>query len=145
MCIRCETREKARRSLALSRVTKPHTHITYMLRQCTSIVYILYLYILYLYILYLYILYTSQRTIYMKFKKIHFLPIVPLSTLSIRKVWRYQRGIQKSWSEGQTIQQKKNKKTNNNLQNTTQKHKDGQSWDKLRQWFNYIYVLITAN
>ena len=40
MCIRCETREKARRSLAFSRVSKPHTHITYMLRQCTSIVYI---------------------------------------------------------------------------------------------------------
>jgi hypothetical protein len=32
MCIRCETREKARRSLAFSRVSKPHTHITYMLR-----------------------------------------------------------------------------------------------------------------
>jgi hypothetical protein len=38
MCIRCETREKARQSLAFSRVSKPHTHITYMLRQCTSIV-----------------------------------------------------------------------------------------------------------
>ena len=42
MCIRRETREKARRSLAFSRVSKPHTHITHMLRQCTSIVYILY-------------------------------------------------------------------------------------------------------
>ena len=41
MCIRCETREKARPSLAFSRVSKPHTHITYMLRQCTSIVYLL--------------------------------------------------------------------------------------------------------
>ena len=41
MCIRCEAREKARRSLAFSRVSKPHTHITYMLRPCTSIVYIL--------------------------------------------------------------------------------------------------------
>ena len=40
MCIRRETREKARRSLAFSRVFKPHTHITHMLRQCTSIVYI---------------------------------------------------------------------------------------------------------
>ena len=40
MCIRCETREKTRRSLDFSRVSKPHTHITYMLRQCTSIVYI---------------------------------------------------------------------------------------------------------
>jgi hypothetical protein len=40
MCIRGETREKARRSLAFSRVSKPHTHITHMLRQCTSIVYI---------------------------------------------------------------------------------------------------------
>ena len=39
MCIRRETREKARRSLAFSRVSKPHTHITHMLRQCTSIVY----------------------------------------------------------------------------------------------------------
>ena len=39
MCIRRETREKARQSLAFSRVSKPHTHITYMLRQCTSIVY----------------------------------------------------------------------------------------------------------
>ena len=39
MCIRRETREKARRSLAFSRVSKPHTHITNMLRQCTSIVY----------------------------------------------------------------------------------------------------------
>jgi hypothetical protein len=28
-------------SLAFSPVSKPHTHITYMLRQCTSIVYIL--------------------------------------------------------------------------------------------------------
>ena len=40
MCIRRETREKARRSLAFSRVSKPHTHITHMLRQCTSIVYL---------------------------------------------------------------------------------------------------------
>ena len=40
MCIRRETREKARQSLAFSRVSKPHTHITHMLRQCTSIVYI---------------------------------------------------------------------------------------------------------
>jgi len=40
MCIRRETREKVRRSLAFSPVSKPHTHITYMLRQCTSIVYI---------------------------------------------------------------------------------------------------------
>ena len=39
MCIRRETREKARRSLAFSRVSKPHTHITHMLRQCTCIVY----------------------------------------------------------------------------------------------------------
>ena len=29
MCIRRETREKARRSLAFSPVSKPHTHITY--------------------------------------------------------------------------------------------------------------------
>ena len=41
MCIRRETREKARRSLAFSPVSKPRTHITYMLRQCTSIVYLL--------------------------------------------------------------------------------------------------------
>jgi hypothetical protein len=40
MCIRRETREKARRSLAFSRVSKPHTHITHMLRQCTNIVYV---------------------------------------------------------------------------------------------------------
>ena len=40
MCIRCETREKARRNLAFPPVYKPHTHITYMLRQCTSIVYV---------------------------------------------------------------------------------------------------------
>ena len=40
MCIRRETREKARQSLAFSRVSKPHTHITHMLRQCTSIVYL---------------------------------------------------------------------------------------------------------
>jgi hypothetical protein len=40
MCIRRETQEKARRSLAFSPVSKPHTHITYMLRQCTRIVYI---------------------------------------------------------------------------------------------------------
>jgi hypothetical protein len=40
MCIRRETREKARRRLAFSPVSKPHTHITYMLRQCTSIVYL---------------------------------------------------------------------------------------------------------
>jgi hypothetical protein len=40
MCIRRETREKARQNLAFSPVSKPHTHITYMLRQCTSIVYI---------------------------------------------------------------------------------------------------------
>ena len=33
-------REKAQQSLAFSPVSKPHTHITYMLRQCTSIVYI---------------------------------------------------------------------------------------------------------
>jgi hypothetical protein len=37
MCIR---REMAWQSLAFSPVSKPHTHITYMLRQCTSIVYI---------------------------------------------------------------------------------------------------------
>jgi hypothetical protein len=42
MCIRRETREKARRSLAFSLVSKPHTHITYMLRQCTSIVQYIY-------------------------------------------------------------------------------------------------------
>jgi hypothetical protein len=41
MCIRHETQEKAWRSLAFSLVSKPHTHITYMLRQCTSIVYLL--------------------------------------------------------------------------------------------------------
>ena len=41
MCIRREMREKARQSLAFSRVSKPHTHITHMLRQCTSIVYVL--------------------------------------------------------------------------------------------------------
>ena len=40
MCIRCEMREKALQSLAFSPVSKPHTHITYMLRQCTSIVYL---------------------------------------------------------------------------------------------------------
>ena len=40
MCIRRETQEKARRSLAFSPVSKSHIHITYMLRQCTSIVYI---------------------------------------------------------------------------------------------------------
>ena len=40
MCIRRETRVKARQSLAFSPVSKPHTHITYMLRQCTRIVYI---------------------------------------------------------------------------------------------------------
>ena len=40
MCIRHEAREKARRSFDFSPVSKPHTHITYMLRQCTSIVYI---------------------------------------------------------------------------------------------------------
>ena len=40
MCIRRETQEKARLSLAFSPVSKPHTHITYMLRQCTSIVYL---------------------------------------------------------------------------------------------------------
>jgi hypothetical protein len=39
MCIRRETREKARRSLAFPPVSKPHTHV--MLRQSTSIVYIL--------------------------------------------------------------------------------------------------------
>jgi hypothetical protein len=39
MCIRRETQEKARWSLAFPPVSKPHTHITYMLRQCTSIVY----------------------------------------------------------------------------------------------------------
>ena len=43
MCIRRETWEKARQSLAFSRVSKPHTHITHMLRQCTSIVYILFI------------------------------------------------------------------------------------------------------
>ena len=32
--------EKGRRSLAFSPVSKPHTHITYMLRQCTSIAYL---------------------------------------------------------------------------------------------------------
>jgi hypothetical protein len=37
MCIRRETQEKARRSLAFSPVSKPHAHITCMLRQCTSI------------------------------------------------------------------------------------------------------------
>jgi hypothetical protein len=39
MCIQRETWEKARQSLVFSPVSKPHTHITYMLRQCTSIVY----------------------------------------------------------------------------------------------------------
>ena len=40
MCIRRETWEKARRSLAFPPVSKPHTHITNMLWQCTSIVYV---------------------------------------------------------------------------------------------------------
>ena len=40
MCIRPETREKGGRSLAFSPVSKPHAHITYMLRQCTSIAYL---------------------------------------------------------------------------------------------------------
>jgi hypothetical protein len=40
MCIRSETREKARLNLAFSPVSKPRTHITYMLRQCTSIAYV---------------------------------------------------------------------------------------------------------
>ena len=40
MCIRRETQEKSQRCLAFSRVSKPHTHITHMLRQCTSIVYL---------------------------------------------------------------------------------------------------------
>ena len=39
MCIRREPQEKAWWSLSFSPVSKPHTHITYMLRQCTSIVY----------------------------------------------------------------------------------------------------------
>jgi hypothetical protein len=41
----------------------------------------------------------------------------------LRKVWRYQMGDQKSYIEGQTIQwpkEKKDKRTNNHLQNTTQ-------------------------
>jgi hypothetical protein len=37
----CIWREKSRQSLDFSPVSKPHTHITYMLRQCTSIVYVL--------------------------------------------------------------------------------------------------------
>ena len=41
MCIWREMWEKALQSLAFSSVSKPHTHITCMLRQCTSIVYIL--------------------------------------------------------------------------------------------------------
>ena len=41
MCIRRETWEKALQSLTFSPISKPHTHITYMLRQCTSIVYVL--------------------------------------------------------------------------------------------------------
>ena len=40
MCIRREMREKGRRSLAFSPVSNPHTHITYMLRQWTSIAYL---------------------------------------------------------------------------------------------------------
>jgi hypothetical protein len=41
MCIRHETWEKALQSLTFSPISKPRTHITYMLRQCTSIVYVL--------------------------------------------------------------------------------------------------------
>ena len=40
MCIRRETREKGRRSPDFSPVSKPHTHVTYMLRQCTIIAYL---------------------------------------------------------------------------------------------------------
>ena len=40
MCIWRETREKGRQSLAFSPVSKPHTHITHMLRQCTRIAYL---------------------------------------------------------------------------------------------------------
>ena len=40
MCIRCEMREKVRPSHAFSPFSKPHTHITYMLRHCTSIAYL---------------------------------------------------------------------------------------------------------
>ena len=43
MCIRRETREKARRSLAFSPVSKPHTHITYMLI-CFNSAQVLYIY-----------------------------------------------------------------------------------------------------
>jgi len=42
-----------------------------------------------------------------------------------RKVRRYQRGIQKPFIEGQTIQWSKEKEQkDNDLQNTTQKNKD---------------------
>jgi hypothetical protein len=40
MYIRCETRENTRLSFTFSPVSKHHTHITYMLRQCISIVYV---------------------------------------------------------------------------------------------------------
>ena len=41
MCIRRETREKARQSLAFSPVSKPHTHITYI---CFDSAHVLYIY-----------------------------------------------------------------------------------------------------
>ena len=47
------------------------------------------------------------------------------NTMVERKVRRYQRGIQKPFIEGQTIQWSKEKEQkDNDLQNTTQKNKD---------------------
>ena len=44
MCILRETREKnSAICIAFSPISKPHTHITYMLRQCTSIVQCIYI------------------------------------------------------------------------------------------------------
>ena len=49
--------------------------------------------------------------------------------ISLRKVWRYQRGNQKPYiDEAQTLQWPKENRTNNNPQNNTEKIKDWATW-----------------
>jgi hypothetical protein len=69
MCIRRETREKARRSLTFPPVSKPHTHITYMLRQCTSIVYVCFIRWVFLYAIFRYFLYSVRFGIWSPFQQ----------------------------------------------------------------------------
>ena len=66
--------------------------------------------------------------------------LVSVLVISLRRVWRYQKGNQKPLIEGQTTQwlkEKKYKRTNNNIQNITLITKDWPTRTPLRRVWRY--------